>query len=148
MEILIIILVNIIDRLSKLWAVKQLKSGSDIVIIKNIFSFSYLENQGAAWGIFQGKIIFLLIVTITIFAGIVYFFVKYKPKNKVLRLSLSLIIGGAAGNMFDRAVYKHVVDFIFFHYKDVYSFPTFNVADISVVIGTFLLAICLLRNEN
>lgn len=148
MEIIIIVLVNFLDRLTKLWAVKQLKGQNDITIIKNIFSLSYLENKGAAWGIFQGKIIFLLIVTLIIFAGIVYFFIKYKPQSKLIRISLSLIIGGAAGNMFDRAVYKHVVDFIYFHYKEIYSFPTFNVADISVVIGTFLLAICLLRNEN
>lgn len=148
MEIVIIILVNILDRLTKLWAAKQLKDGNDVVIIKNIFSLSYLENKGAAWGIFQGKIIFLLIVTIIIFAGMIYYFIKYKPKSKLLKISLSLIIGGALGNMFDRAVYRHVVDFIYFHYKDVYSFPTFNVADISVCVGTALLALCLLRNEN
>lgn len=148
MEIIIIILVNLADRLTKLWAVKQLKSGNDLTIIKGIFDFSYLENRGAAWGIFQNKIIFLLIITIIIFAGIVYYLVKYKPKSKLIRLSLSLIIGGAIGNMYDRAVYKYVVDFIHFHYMEVYNFPTFNVADMSVVIGTALLAICLLRNEG
>lgn len=148
MEIIIIILVNVLDRLTKLWAANQLKGGNDIIIIKNVFDFSYLENRGAAWGIFQNKVIFLLIVTVIIFAGILYYLIKYKPKSKLIKISLSLIIGGAAGNMYDRAVYKYVVDFIHLHYKDVYNFPTFNVADMSVVVGTALLAICLLRNEN
>ena len=148
MEIIIIVLVNIIDRLSKIWASKTLKDYNDIVIIKNIFSLSYLENRGAAWGIFQGKTIFLLCITIVIIIGIIYFIFKYKPKNKLMRISLSLIIGGALGNMYDRLVHKYVVDFIYFHYKDVYSFPTFNVADMSVVVGTILLALYLIKDDN
>lgn len=148
MEIIIIIIVNIIDRLSKIWALKTLKDNNDVVIIKNIFSLSYLENRGAAWGIFQGKTNFLLIITVLVIIGIIYFIFKYKPKNKLIRISLSFIIGGAIGNMYDRLVNKYVVDFIYFHYKDVYSFPTFNVADISVVIGTILLALCLLKDDN
>lgn len=148
MEIIIIVLVNIIDRLSKIWALKSLKDYNDVVIIKNIFSLSYLENRGAAWGIFQGKTIFLLSITIIIIIGIIYFLFKFKPKNKLMRISLSFIIGGALGNMYDRLVHKYVVDFIYFHCKDVYSFPTFNVADMSVVVGTILLALCLIKDDN
>lgn len=148
MEIIIIVLVNIIDRLSKIWAFKNLKDYNDVVIIKNIFSLSYLENRGAAWGIFQGKTIFLLTITIVIVIGIIYFLLKCKPKSKLMRISLSLIIGGAFGNMYDRLVNKYVIDFIYFHYKDVYSFPTFNVADMSVVVGTILLALCLMKDDN
>lgn len=148
MEIIIVILVNIIDRLTKLWAVKDLSSGHNVVIIKGFFEFSYLENKGAAWGIFQNKTIFLLCISIIIIMGMIYYLFKYKPKVKLLRIALGLIIGGAIGNMYDRILNKYVVDFIYFHYKDGYSFPTFNVADMSVVIGTMLLAIYLLRNEN
>lgn len=148
MEIVIIIIVNIIDRLSKIWSLKNLKEGSDIVIIKDIFSLSYLENRGAAWGIFQGKTKFLLIISIIIIIGMIYFIFKYKPKNILMRISLSFIIGGAVGNMYDRMVHKYVVDFIYFHYKDIYSFPTFNVADMSVVLGTILLALCLIKDDN
>lgn len=148
MEIIIIIIVNIIDRLSKIWALNNLKEGNDVVIIKNIFSLSYLENRGAAWGIFQGKTNFLLIITIFIIIGIIYFILKYKPKNKIMRLSLSFIIAGALGNMYDRLFHKYVVDFIYFHYKYVYSFPTFNVADMSVVFGTILLAVCLIKDDS
>ncbi|AJA47939.1 lipoprotein signal peptidase [Clostridium pasteurianum DSM 525 = ATCC 6013] len=148
MEIIIIIIVNLIDRLSKIWAIKTLREGNDVVIIKDIFSLSYLENRGAAWGIFQGKTNFLLIVSIVIIVGMIYFIFKYRPKNMLMRVSLSFIIGGAVGNMYDRMFNKYVVDFIYFHYKDIYSFPTFNVADMSVVLGTILLAICLIKDDS
>lgn len=147
MEILIIVLVNITDRLSKIWAAKNLMNGNDVVIVKNIFSFSYLENRGAAWGIFQGKVNFLLIMTVIIVIGIIFYLIKYKPKGKIMRIGLSLIIGGAIGNMYDRGIYKYVVDFIYFHWGDIYSFPTFNVADMSVVVGTILLVLSLLRDD-
>lgn len=148
MEILIILIVNVIDRVTKMWASKSLINGNDVVVIKNIFSFSYLENRGAAWGIFQGKVNFLLIITFIIIIGMVVYLLKYKPKSKLIRISLSLIIGGALGNMFDRGFYKYVVDYIYFHYKDVYSFPTFNFADMSVVVGTILLVVCLIKDEK
>ncbi len=148
MEILIIVFVNIVDRLTKMWATNNLMNGNDVVIFKNIFSLSYLENKGAAWGIFEGKVNFLLIMTVIIVIGIIFYLLKYKPKSKVMRTGLSLIIGGAMGNMYDRGIYKHVVDFIYFHYKDTYSFPTFNIADMSVVVGTLLLVLSLLRDDK
>ena len=148
MEILIIVFVNIVDRLTKIWATNNLMNGNDVVIVKNIFSFSYLENKGAAWGILEGKVNFLLIMTVIIVIGIIFYLLKYRPKSKVMRIGLSLILGGAMGNMYDRGIYKYVVDFVYFHYKDIYSFPTFNVADMSVVVGTILLVLSLLRDDK
>jgi signal peptidase II len=148
MEILIIFIGLVIDRITKIWALNRLTEGRDIVIIKNLFSFSYLENRGAAFGIFQNKVLPLAIVTSAVILGMIYFLVKYKPASKLLRYSLALIISGAIGNLIDRFTYKYVVDFILLHYKDVYYFPTFNVADMLVVCGTFLLSICILKDEN
>ncbi|MBL4937936.1 signal peptidase II [Clostridium sp. YIM B02515] len=148
MEILIVILGLVIDRITKIWALKSLTNVDEIVVINNIFSFSYLENRGAAFGIFQNRVLPLAIVTSLVSIAMVYYLLKYKPKSKVLRMSLALIISGAIGNLIDRYVYKYVVDFIMFHYKDVYYFPTFNFADMLVVVGTALLAICILRDEK
>ncbi|MDU1320016.1 MAG: signal peptidase II [Clostridium botulinum] len=147
MEIIILILGIVLDRISKIWALNTLASGKDIVIIKNLFSLSYLENRGAAFGIFQNRLIFLSLITVIVILGVAYFIVKYKPTSKLLKISLSLIISGAIGNLIDRIYYKFVVDFIMLHYKDVYFFPTFNVADTLVVIGTILLAIYILKEE-
>jgi signal peptidase II len=148
MEILIVFIGLVIDRITKIWALNRLTEGGDIVIIKNLFGFSYLENRGAAFGIFQNKVLPLAIITSAVILGMIYYLVKYKPASKLLRYSLALIISGALGNLIDRFAYKYVVDFILWHYKDVYYFPTFNVADMMVVVGTFLLAICILKDEN
>ena len=148
MEILIIVLGLFLDRITKIWALNTLIKVPEIVLIKDFFSFSYLENRGAAFGIFQNKVLFLSLITFIIMLAIVYYLIKYKPNSKLLRISLALILSGAIGNLIDRVGYKYVVDFIMLHYKDEYYFPTFNVADMLVVIGTALLAIYLMKEEN
>ena len=148
MEILIIVLGLILDRVTKIWALNSLSKVSEIVIIKDFFSFSYLVNRGAAFGIFQNKVLFLSLITSVVTLAIVYYLIRYKPNSKLLKVSLALIISGAIGNLIDRVGYKYVVDFIMFHYKEMYYFPTFNVADMLVVSGTALLAIYLIKEEN
>lgn len=148
MELVVIIIGFLLDRVTKLLALNSLKDSSEKVIINGFFSLTYVENKGAAWNIFTGKTIFLIIFTFVILCGLVFYLVKYRPKNKFVRIALSLIIAGAVGNIVDRVIYKHVVDFISFHYKDVYYYPVFNIADVCVVIGTFLLLICMLRDDK
>ena len=148
MEIFIIILGIILDRITKLWVLNGLKPDNDIIVIKNYFQLAYLENRGAAFGIFQNKIVFLSLFTIILIIGLSVYLYKNRKKSKLLSVSLSLIISGALGNFYDRVVYKYVVDFICVHYKNTYYFPTFNVADVFVVCGTILLAIYILRMES
>lgn len=148
MEFLILILGLLLDRITKMWALNSLSGFKDITIIKGFFSFSYLENRGAAFGILQNKTLFLSMITLLITIAIIYYLIKYKPTSKLLRISLCFIISGAIGNLIDRLWYKYVVDFILLHYKDIYYFPTFNVADMLVVIGTVLLVIYLIKEEN
>ena len=144
MEIIIILLGIIADRVTKLWALNTLTKSEGIVVIKNLFDLSYLENKGAAFGIFQNKQIYLSGITLLIIIGMIYYLFKYKPKSKILRISFSLIISGAIGNLYDRLAYNFVVDFIQVHYKGNY-FPTFNIADSLVVVGTCLLAIYVVK---
>lgn len=148
MEIVIILLGIILDRVTKLWAIKTLLLGKDIVIIKNFFQFSYLENTGAAFGIFRDKLMFLTAITIIVVLCIIVYLFKFKHSSKILRISLALIISGAIGNLIDRIQYKYVVDFILLHYKDAYYFPTFNVADILVSVGTILLALFIIKEDG
>jgi len=147
MELIVVIIGLLIDRLTKWWALKDLAKENSIVVIPNFFSLSYLENRGAAFGVFQNRVIFLVIITTCVLAGLVYYLVKYKPKSKLLRVSFAMIISGAIGNLIDRVYYNFVVDFILVHYKDHY-FPTFNVADMFVVVGTILLAYCIIKEED
>ena len=146
MELLVIFLGLVLDRLTKVWALTSLKD-SNVILIKDFFSLEYLENRGAAFGILQNKLILLAFVTLLVIAGMIYYIIKYKPKSKFLRISFALIISGALGNLYDRIFYKYVVDFILIHYKEVYYFPTFNVADMLVVVGTLILAISIVKEE-
>ncbi|MBW9151894.1 signal peptidase II [Clostridium estertheticum] len=147
MEVLIIFLGLALDRLTKIWALTALKDNNGVILIKDFFKLEYLENRGAAFGILQNKLILLALVTLLVISGMIYYIIKYKPKSKFLRISFALIISGALGNLYDRLFYKYVVDFILIHYKEVYSFPTFNVADTLVVVGTLVLAISIVKEE-
>ncbi|KAJ53406.1 signal peptidase II [Clostridium tetanomorphum] len=148
MELTIIILGIILDRLTKIWATKELSSGENIVIIKDFFQFSYLENNGAAFGIFRDKSVFLITITLVVVIGIIVYLFRYKPQSKLLRMSLAFVISGAIGNLIDRIQYKYVVDFISLHYKDAYYFPIFNIADILVTLGTLLLALFVIKEDE
>lgn len=148
LEILIIVLGLILDRVTKIWALNVLTNVSEIPVINGFFSFAYLENRGAAFGILQNKQIFLTLITLIIMGGIVFYLFKYKPTSKILRISLALIVSGAIGNFIDRVWYKYVVDFIMLHYKNVYYFPTFNVADMCVVVGTMLLVVYMIKEDK
>jgi len=147
MELLIVFFGLLLDRLTKVWALSSLKDNNGIILIKDLFGLEYLENRGAAFGIMQNKLIFLAFATLLVISGMIYYIIVYKPKSKFLRISLAMIIGGALGNLYDRLFYKYVVDFILIHYKDVYYFPTFNIADMLVVVGTLILAISIVKDE-
>jgi signal peptidase II len=147
MEFIIIIAGILLDRITKIWAASSLLGNGDIVIIKGFFSLSYLENRGAAFGIFQNRVYLLAAVTIIVLFGMVYYMLRYKPESRLLKISFAFIISGALGNLYDRISYNYVVDFIMFHYKEVYYFPSFNVADMLVVSGTALMLLYLIKEE-
>lgn len=134
----------VIDRVTKLWAIDTLKL-QEIIVHKDFFKFEYLENRGAAFGIMQNKQVLLAIIAVLslIFGGIYLY--KYAKKSKLMYCSLALIATGAVGNLIDRIYYRYVVDFICFHYKGLYYFPTFNVADICVTVGEFLMILFILK---
>ncbi len=148
MELIIIIAGILLDRITKLWAASSLLENGDIVIINGFFSLSYLENRGAAFGIFQNRVYLLVAVTAVVMLGMLYYMLKHKPESRLLRISFAMIISGGLGNLYDRIVYKYVVDFIMFHYKDVYYFPSFNVADMTLVAGTGLLLLYIIKEET
>jgi signal peptidase II len=141
LSIIIIALIIVLDQVTKFFVTKYIEYGERISIIKNFFFLTNHENSGAAWGIFpNGRYFF---ITITIILSIIMIYYLFKTDNKYYKMSLVLIIGGAIGNLIDRIIKGRVVDFLDFHFGS-YNFPTFNVADSSIVIGTFLLAFYIL----
>lgn len=142
-----IFLLILMDQIAKNIVLNTIKITGEIPLIKNVFHLQYLENRGAAFGILQNKVIFLVILSIVI--ATILFIGLYKiPFNRhysMLILSLMLIGSGAIGNMIDRLYRGFVVDFLYFK---LINFPIFNVADCYVVVGAILAIILLLFVYN
>lgn len=147
MILVIIFLVIILDQITKYLAI-GLKKGS-IKVVKNFMELVYVENRGAAFGILQGKKIILVFFTFFIIAALCYFLYKSRSRlSTISKVSISLIIGGAKGNLIDRVFRHFVIDFISVTFPNGYEFPVFNVADIAVVCGTFLLIIAFVKTDD
>ena len=145
---IIIIIGLVLDRITKLWAVNALMGQKDITIIKDFFDFSYLENRGAAFGIFQGKAYLLAAVTVVILFFLFVNYLKTKNKTRIFTWSTGLIISGAVGNLIDRLRLGYVVDFVTLHFKEIYYFPSFNVADMCIIFGTGLLILYIIKEAD
>ena len=130
----------IVDSITKLLVSNLLVLDASNVIIDNFFYLTYTHNYGAAWSIFTGNIYFLIIVGILIIGFMLYYIAKNKVSNIWQILGYGLFLGGAFGNIVDRIVNGYVTDFLDFRFGNYY-FPIFNVADIGIVIGVFLLLI-------
>lgn len=132
---LLVIIVG--DQMTKIIVNHTLSLGGSYTIIDNFFYFTYAHNTGAAWGMLAGKINLFLIVSIVASIGIIYYFVKSEPYQKLTRFGLVLVFGGLIGNLIDRIAFGYVRDFIDFIIFG-YNFPIFNVADMAITIGMAL----------
>lgn len=148
MLLLILILVVVLDQTSKYAAVKHLKGNSPHVIIKDFFQLHYVENFGAAFGILQNRKMFFIIVSSIVIIGILFFIFKGSYNlNRLMEISLIIFLGGAIGNLIDRIRLGYVIDFLSFRLGSGYDFPVFNIADISIVISTFLIMAMVLMDR-
>ena len=122
----------LIDRLTKELISRTFEYAQSIPVLKDVLHLTYITNTGIAFGMGQGKNIVFIILSLVIIGILVFFFLK--TKNMVELASLSLILAGALGNMFDRVFYGEVIDFI-----DLRIWPVFNLADSFVTIGGVVL---------
>lgn len=145
-EIILAVILLLIDRATKKWAVINLKDKDPIGIIDNVLELYYLPNgnTGAAFGMLKGHQGLFLLITIVVIAVIVFALIFLPVGNKYTYISLLLVFiaAGGLGNMIDRAFQGYVVDFI---YISAINFPIFNVADIYVTVCTILLGISILK---
>lgn len=143
---LISTIVVFIDILSKILVKNFLLLGHKNKIIDNFFYITYVKNTGAAWSIFSSVTILITIITLIIVAILIYYIINH-TLNKIETVSYALILGGAIGNLLNRIMYGYVIDFLDFKIFN-YDYPIFNIADISIVIGVFLLIIAMIRGES
>lgn len=139
---LIILVVLLLDQISKYYIFTYLRPVSSKVIIPNFFKLLYVENRGAAFGIMQNQRFFFLVLTAVVVIALIIYEAKNKSKLTVpARVSLMMIIGGALGNALDRVRLGYVIDFLSFKLFKVYDFAVFNVADCFIVGGCILLVL-------
>jgi len=143
--------VILVDRLSKIWVLNNIPLYEEIAPIPALypyFSFLHSANTGVAFGLFQGgSLIFTIIAGIAVIAIAIYSF-RSGIQSLLMSISLGLMLGGAAGNLWDRLAYGAVVDFIKVQASDSLVWPMFNLADSAIVVGTGLLIIYFFLDER
>lgn len=132
-----------LDQITKVLAESKLMGKPDFKVIGDAFVFSYLRNEGAAWGMLSGKINLFLIFTVIVVLLVTYVIINLPVTKKYMPLLITctLLVSGAAGNFIDRVRFGYVRDFIYFK---LINFPVFNVADCYVTISVVLLIILIL----
>lgn len=137
----------LIDQFVKLIIIHNLEVYQKISVIPSFFSIYYLQNKGAAFSSFSGKTYLFVIVGI-FFLFLLTRYIRRKDKiEKLEMVSLGLILGGIVGNLIDRIFHQYVIDYLAFEILG-YSFAVFNIADMAIVVGCFLLIIECFRGEN
>lgn len=133
------IILAALDLFTKSLAVNALGDGRRIPLIPGVLEFYYIQNRGAAFGMFQSGTFILSLISLAALIVLILIYLKVPDGKKYLplRLVLIFIAAGAAGNLYDRITLKYVRDFIYFSLID---FPVFNVADIYVTCSVFVLA--------
>jgi len=129
------ILIIILDQITKFLITKYMVLHQSIPLINNILHLTYIQNTGAGFGILKGSNIFLIFTSLIIIGAILFNFRKI-IKEKSVHIPVALILGGAIGNLIDRILIGHVIDFI-----DFRIWPAFNVADSCITIGALWLIV-------
>jgi len=134
-------LMLILDQLSKIWIDTNLELYQSIPLISG-FSITYAHNYGAAFSFLSDaggwQRWFFAVLAIAVSIGIVTWITRLKTDEKLLAVSLSLILGGAVGNIIDRVIYGYVIDFLDVYYQS-YHWPVFNIADSAITLGVSLM---------
>ena len=139
--------VVLLDQASKAWAARSLAGQVPMTIIDNFFHLTFHRNAGGVFGLFANstfmeKKIFFIAATVLALALIAYYLKEFGGESLPALAGLSLITGGAVGNLIDRILYGEVIDFIDWHWYG-HHWPTFNIADAGIVVGTILLLVTL-----
>ena len=136
-----------IDQSTK-WVVQStMMRGMPVEVIGDFFRLTYIHNPGAAFGLNLGSPLLHTVVSIAALGVLVYLYRTLEPGEQLLRYGLSLVLGGAVGNIIDRVYLHEVVDFFDFGFGQM-RWPIFNFADSFVTVGVFLLFFGYSRKER
>ena len=143
----------VLDRATKLWVKAHIEAGHAIVIIPHVFRLTHVLNTGAAFSLFEAAknpaTVRGFLIAFSAGAAVVVLVLIWRMGRAVTMSSvaLALILGGALGNLYDRAKFGFVIDFLEVHIVN-YHWPDFNVADSAIVVGACLLLLEMLRPQR
>jgi signal peptidase II len=134
-----------LDQWSKHWVLNSLPEYQPVTVIENYWNWYRSYNTGAAFSFLAdagGWQKYLFAALAAIISGVLAFWLSRIPRGHWREaLPFSLVIGGALGNLIDRLMHGHVVDFIQWHWKEAYYYPSFNIADSAIVCAAILLLV-------
>ncbi len=133
----------LLDQITKIWIDNNMRLFETKPILSGFFDFYYIRNPGAAFGTFSNsfpefRIPFFIGISIIAICIILFLYHKQEETEIIMPVALSLVLGGAVGNLIDRIRMGEVIDFLLLHYNK-FRWPAFNVADIAISAGVFLL---------
>ena len=140
--------VLVLDQVTKVLVDKTMTLHQSIEVIPNFAHLTHLRNTGAAFGFLAGshstlRIVFFGVISVVAIGCIAYLLRSLRPQQKTLLVSLSLILGGAVGNLIDRLRLGEVIDFIDLHWYHIH-WPAFNVADSAITVGVSVMVLDML----
>jgi len=146
--LLIVMGVLVLDQVTKLIITGNMEIGQSIPVIDNFLYITYHRNAGAAFGLFQGQMLFFYVATLVAIGAIVLWLKQLDLRREwIMGVALALLLGGALGNFIDRILNQSVVDFVHTVWWGN-SFPIFNVADIALTIGAIIMVVDVLFLEK
>ena len=140
------VIILIIDQIIKIIISNNIKIGKQIKIIDKFFYITNVHNDGAAFSMLSGNVIFLILIILLSLIVIHIFFVKDKSLNKIELILTSMLIGGIFGNFIDRIIHRYVIDYLEFIIFN-YDFPIFNFADICIVLSVIGLVLYSIKED-
>lgn len=128
----------LVDQVTKELVVATIGVGERVEVIGDVVILWHVRNTGAAFSLFQGGQLFFLAVTVVAFGMLIYFQRAFRGRGTLLHVVLGLVLGGTLGNLIDRVRLGYVTDFVSMGVGDL-RWPTWNVADASIVVGILAL---------
>ena len=144
--------VLVLDRITKAWICAQLPYPTygypgQVVVIEDFFNLVNVGNTGAAWRLFSGRSTALAVLAVATLIAIYAWRRPLGLRVRIVQISFGLLCGGILGNLLDRLLYHHVIDFLDFHFGS-YVYPTFNVADSGICVGVVIYLLYSLRQPE
>ena len=136
---IISLIVIIIDRILKVLVTNNFVLNVRNKIIDGFFYITNCHNEGAAFSLFSGNVLFLIFITLIVLF-LIYRTINKENVNKIGILAYGLLLGGILGNLYDRIFYGYVIDYLDFRIFN-FNFAIFNLADAAIVIGAILLIV-------